>query len=88
MSKEKVYPITCPYCGKEQLCHKSLFHFMGMLDLGGGDCLGCKKHMRVIYDPTTDSMTTRRCEEFLDECKERKKKKGEENGIKVRSEKQ
>ena len=75
--KEKAYTITCPYCGKEQYCHPSIFHYMGLCDMGGGNCLGCGNHMQIIYDIKTDSMSTRKWEEFVNEIN-----KQEENNVK------
>lgn len=73
--KEKRYFIECPYCGKEQYCTKSIFHCMGVFDMGGGNCLDCDKHFQIIYDPQTDTMKTRKWEEFEQEIKEKKEKK-------------
>ena len=52
----KRYEITCPRCGKIQYACKSIFHEMGMYDTGHGRCLGCREHMRLQYDPKTDTM--------------------------------
>lgn len=66
----KLYKIICPYCGKKQRCHPSIFQLMGLHDFGGGDCLKCEKHMQIIYHPDTDSMSTRKWEDFEQEIKQ------------------
>lgn len=71
--EEKRYSIKCPYCGKEQYCTKSIFHKMGIFDMGSGNCLVCKNHMQIIYISTTDTMQTRKWEEFDKEIRENEK---------------
>lgn len=68
--EDKKYSIICPYCGKSQCCTKSIFHCMGLFDMGGGNCLNCNKHMQIIYDPRSDTMQTRKWEEFEQEVKQ------------------
>lgn len=71
--EEKRYSIKCPYCGKEQYCTKSIFHKMGIYEMGSGNCLACKKHMQVVYNPISDTMQTRKWEEFDKEIREDEK---------------
>jgi|GEM_PF-3842206 len=59
IEERQAYKIVCPSCGKHLLAHKSLAHEMGLLGLGHGTCLNCKKSMRIIYDPEQDAMQTK-----------------------------
>ncbi|MGN1222317.1 MAG: hypothetical protein ACI4TT_03690 [Christensenellales bacterium] len=68
-NEQRKYNITCPYCGKKQSCYPSIFHRMGLCDMGSGNCSNCNKHMQIIYDIKTYSMNTRKWEEFEKEIK-------------------
>ena len=65
--KQKSYKIICPYCGKKQCCHPSIFQFMGLFEHGSGDCLKCERHMQIIYHPETDKMSTRKWEDYIND---------------------
>ena len=70
--KQKSYKITCPYCGKKQRCHPSIFHLMGLHDAGSGDCLKCDRLMQIIYHPDTDTMSTRKWEDYVHDTENKK----------------
>lgn len=52
------YPINCPACAAEFDCAPSLFHQMGMYDMGGGFCPECREQLTITFIPETNSMTT------------------------------
>ncbi len=55
MDKKK-YNIKCPHCKKEMYATKSIFHEMGLYDLGYARCIKCEKEMKLIYVPEEDTM--------------------------------
>lgn len=55
---KKRFDINCPYCKTPMKCSKSMFHEMGLLDMGGGSCIECKKVFEIHYHPDSNSMTT------------------------------
>lgn len=62
-NKRKTYQITCPSCNTTIYACKSIFHEMGMHDLGHGSCPYCKTLMRLKFDPETDTMQAERWED-------------------------
>lgn len=71
--EEKRYKVQCCNCKKDIYATKSIFHEMGMFDLGQGRCIHCNTSLNLIYDPETDTMKSRLFDEFINE------KKGERN---------
>lgn len=53
------YDITCPDCGYSMLAAPSISHQMGMYDLGGATCPACRTAMSIIFQPETNTMTTK-----------------------------
>lgn len=56
---EKLYKVECCNCKKTIYATKSIFHEMGMFDLGKGKCCHCNTDLKLIYNPETDSMTAK-----------------------------
>ena len=56
------YEIDCPYCGYSQRTRPSIFHQMGMLDMGRGSCLKCGGAMRIVYNFSDDAMIAEKWE--------------------------
>lgn len=54
---QKRYEITCPKCGKILYAERSIFHLLGMTDLGSGSCTDCHTLMRIKYDHDAQTMT-------------------------------
>ena len=59
MRKEKRYKVICCKCNKEIYATKSIFHEMGMFDLGHGRCLHCNTSLQLIYEPETETEPSR-----------------------------
>lgn len=57
------YDIECPYCQAALNCKPSIFHRMGLHDLGGGACPQCGQLFEIHYDEQHDSMMTKALEE-------------------------
>ena len=57
--EKKRYKVICCNCNKEIYATKSIFHDMGMYDLGSGRCLYCNTRLKLIYDPKTDTMKSK-----------------------------
>lgn len=51
MAETKKYKVICCNCNKEIYATKSIFHKMGMFDLGQGRCLHCNTSLQLIYEP-------------------------------------
>ncbi len=48
--RDKRYPTTCPYCGKEIHVQRSLGMMIGFTPQGFGTCPHCKKMSQINYD--------------------------------------
>jgi hypothetical protein len=65
--EEKRYKIICCNCGEDIYATKSIFHQMGMLDLGHGRCCYCNTSLQLIYNPDNDTMSSKLFDEFVKE---------------------
>lgn len=72
---EKRYKVICCNCNKEIYVTKSIFHDMGMFDLGRGRCLHCNTSLQLIYNPETDTMKSRLFDDFIKEKEKRNNEK-------------
>ena len=71
MAETKKYKVICCNCNKEIYATKSIFHKMGMFDLGQGRCLHCNTSLQLIYEPETDTMKSRLYDDFIKEMNQK-----------------
>lgn len=73
MAEAKRYKVICCNCNKEIYATKSIFHEIGMFDLGQGRCLHCNTSLQLIYEPETDTMKSRLYDDFIKDRKSQMK---------------
>lgn len=65
LKEDKKYEVNCPACGQRFWVCSSIFHLMGIFDLGSADCPGCKLHLNVSYISKEDKMQLSLYEEWM-----------------------
>lgn len=65
--EEKRYPAECNVCGCQFEATKSIFHDMGIMDLGRGICPGCKTALNLTFDSKNQRMVSKTWKAYLQE---------------------
>jgi len=73
--ENKTYEVECPSCGRKSWAYPSIFHMMGLFDLGSGNCPGCNLHLNLVYLPDEGRMKSRPYDEWREERLEAQKEK-------------